>query len=191
MNPFLLILNAGRKLRYHEQKYAFDDLTDRQLELAQLTLEAYDLVLYRPSAFVVEPPPTAVPSMPPLPRQIAASHQVSSNGASIYQDDEERSDSVSETGSELLSPDESHRILARLEDPSTTLEERKDLVDLLLDGARRQSLLRLLFCRRRRRGLKIRNLTVTLLPAYRPFPVVPGVELPEVPSLFGRGGHGS
>ncbi|EIM80224.1 uncharacterized protein STEHIDRAFT_135501 [Stereum hirsutum FP-91666 SS1] len=150
-------------LRYHEQKYAFDDLTDRQLELAQLTLEAYDLVLYRPSAFVVEPLPTAVPSMPPLPRQIAASHQVSSNGASIYQDDEERSDSVSETGSELLSPDESHRILARLEDPSTTLEERKDLVDLLLDGAR----------------------------PYRPFPVVPGVELPEVPSLFGHGGHGS
>lgn len=209
VNPFLLILNAGRKLRHHEQKYGFAALTNRQLELAQLTLKAYDLVLHRPPGFVVEPPSTAVPSMPPLLRHIASSQQVPSssaqtndnegevlsNGAKndqmavdgMYQDDEERNDSGSEANSELLSADESHRILARFEDPSTTLEERKDLVDLLLDGARRESPLHLL----RRRGLKVRNLTVILLLAYRPFPVVPGVELPEVPSLFGRGRQGS
>lgn len=113
---------------------------------------------------------------------MSGSDQMAMDG--MHSDDDERSDSGSESNSDLLTRDESSMILARLEDPSTTLEERKDLVELLLDGARRELLLHLI---RRLEGY----LTIILLPAYRPFPVVPGIELPEEPSLFGRGGQGS
>lgn len=143
-----------------------------------------------------------MPSVPTLPRQtgvssqvlctspsaneddggtssdMSGSHQMAVDG--MHSEDDERSVSGSESNSDLPTRDDSSMILARLEDPSTTLEERKDLVELLLDGARREPLLHLV---RRLEGY----LTVTFLAAYRPFPVVPGIELPEVPSLFGRG----
>lgn len=136
VNPFLLILNAGLKLRHHEKDYGFAILTDRQLELVRLTLEAYDLIYYRPPNFTVELPPTAIPSVPTLPRQTGGSSQVPCTSSSaneddsatpgsmsgsdqmamdgMHSDDDERSDSGSESNSDLLTRDESSMILARL-----------------------------------------------------------------------------
>lgn len=57
---------------------------------------------------------------------------------SMGEDDEERRDSESGSNGELLSPEESDMILTKFIDPNTTLEERKNLGELLLDGVRRE-----------------------------------------------------
>lgn len=173
VNPFLLILNAGLKLRYHEKRYGFGFLTDRQRELALLTLEAYDLIYYRPLNFTPQPPPTAVPSIPHLLPQTGAPRQVPNTSPQMNdlgsvtpgsvagndrtgvdsvdedededEDDEERGDSESENDGELLSSDECDMILAKFNDPNTTLEERQNLGELLFNGIRRESLLLLSF----------------------------------------------
>lgn len=102
-------------------------------------------------------------------------------------EDDEESDSGSESDSEGLCAEEEDNILAKFADPATTLDERKELGALFLRGGRRESLL-LLFhscC------LQVMCLIVTLSPAYRPFPLVPGMPLPEGHGLFEGRGEGS
>lgn len=173
VNPFLLILNAASKLEYHRRHYSFDNLTERQRRLADLTLEAYTLIYYRPPLFAVKlaegmyttvhpavSPLLALPGTTQQPRSTSRDANDSGGnpfggGAGIDRmeedenedDEEERDDSDSESDSEELSTDEVYGIVTKIEDPRTTLDERKELGLLLLSGGRCESLLPLICSR--------------------------------------------
>ncbi|EIM84642.1 uncharacterized protein STEHIDRAFT_169584 [Stereum hirsutum FP-91666 SS1] len=179
VNPFLLILNAGLKLAHHRDKYGFTLLTARQVELAELTLKAYDLIYHLPQNFSFSPFPAAAPAIASLPLMAATSQrapdtrQAEDNGMPAgsrasndkmeedgqLQHDEDITDDESEGDGDLLSRGESDMIVAKLVDKNTTLKERQELGALLFGWTQ----------------------------PHRPFPFVPDVELPEELTLFGTG----
>ncbi|EIM91786.1 uncharacterized protein STEHIDRAFT_164249 [Stereum hirsutum FP-91666 SS1] len=192
VNPFLLILNAGSKLENHQKKFGLSALTGRQRKLADLSLEAYELIYYRPPMFTERLQMfgrTDFSTTPPLPtpagtsgQSTAVSRQAHENGgtalgtedgsdsmvedgmeADEMDEDDEESDSGSESDSEGLCAEEEDNILAKFADPATTLDERKELGALFLRGGR----------------------------PYLPFPLVPGMPVPEERSLFEGRGEGS
>ncbi|EIM79310.1 uncharacterized protein STEHIDRAFT_126542 [Stereum hirsutum FP-91666 SS1] len=182
VNPFLLILNAASKLEYHRRHYSFDNLTERQRRLADLTLEAYTLIYYRPPLFAVKLAEgmytTVPPAVSPLLALASTSRDANDSGGTPFgggagidrmeedeneDDEEERNDSDSESDSEELSTDEVYGIVTKIEDPRTTLDERKELGLLLLSGGR----------------------------SYRPLPILSGMELSAEPGLIGGEGEGS
>lgn len=213
VNPLLLLLNAGSKLEYHQKKFGLDGLTERQRNLARLTLQAYNLIYYRPPMFTERlqmfgrtlfSTPPRLPTLAGTSGQSTGVPQQShdNDGATLgtedgsdlmvedrmevegMDEDDEESDSGSDTDSEILSAAETDAILAKFADPSVSLDERKEQGALLLRGGRRESLLLLSYicC------LQIVGLITTLSLVYRPFPLVPGMPLPEDHSLFeGRG----
>lgn len=170
VNPFLLILNAGSKLENHQKKFGLGALTGRQRKLADLTLEAYELIYYRPPIFTERLQMfgrTDFSTTPPLPtpagtsgQSTAVSRQAHENDGtalgtedgsdSMVEDgmevdemdeDDEESESGSESDSEGLCAEEEDNILAKFADPATTLDERKELGALFLRGGRRESLM--------------------------------------------------
>lgn len=161
VNPFLLILYAGLTLQRHRDKYGFDALTPRQHELAGITLEAYDLIYYRPRKAVLPPP--------------RAQH--------VMEQDNSEESSSDLGSSEYISVDEGYQILAKFDDPSTTLEERKELGALLLGGKSCKSPMFLIDSH----GSKVWALTVALFQLTALSPLCLGWSCPKNPVYFKEG----
>lgn len=130
VNPLLVILNAGQKIISHTKKYGLGTLTPRQRELARLTMEAYDLIYYRPGNF--ESPP-----LPTTDEDQTEHHRIDEEEDEYQEDgDEDGSGGDSSNSGDDLTADESSAILKKFYNRSTTLNERKALGELLLGGGR-------------------------------------------------------